>query len=141
MAIAAPRWRADCQENGVRPGNGGFQIRGEAKPPGSDIFGNKLIQPRFIDRHAPFMQRGDLGAVEQALRAFAPDVLSLQMVCYGFADHGVLVDGARRFARLARLAPLRQLMMHELWIGEFAGDRLRSFDQSLPPAASAGEAR
>ena len=63
MAIAAPGWRADREENGIRPGDGGLQIGGEAKPASSDIFRNQLIQPRFIDRHAPFMQRGDLGGI------------------------------------------------------------------------------
>ena len=64
MAIAAPGWRANREENRLGPGNGGLQIGGEAKPPGGDIFGNQLIKARFIDRHAPFMQRGDLGGVQ-----------------------------------------------------------------------------
>ena len=64
MAIAAPGWRADREENRIRPGDGGFQIGGEAKPAGFDIFRDQLIKPRLIDRHAPFMQRGDLGGIQ-----------------------------------------------------------------------------
>ena len=63
MAIAAPRWRANCEENRICPGNRGLQFGGEAKPPGGDILRDKLIKARFIDRHTPFMQRGDLGGV------------------------------------------------------------------------------
>ncbi|HTP40147.1 MAG TPA: hypothetical protein VMI92_11300 [Steroidobacteraceae bacterium] len=71
-------------------------------------------------------RRGALQEVERRVRGFEPDVLSLQMVCYAYAQRGVMAGCAARFARLGTLAPLRHLMLHELWIGEATEETLRA---------------
>jgi glycosyltransferase involved in cell wall biosynthesis len=61
----------------------------------------------------------DTRVAEDALSAFAPDWLSLQMVCYGYESRGLLLRSARSFERLRRFAR-GHMMFHELWIGESA---------------------
>ncbi len=63
---------------------------------------------------------GHTVAAEEALRRFAPDWVSLQMVCYAYDPRGLLFGAPARFTRLQGNAR-RHLMLHELWIGEFAG--------------------
>ncbi len=72
---------------------------------------------------AAHWHRADIGLAVDRLAAFAPEWVSLQMVCYGFEERGLLWRSAARFARL-RASPKRHMMFHELWIG--AG-------QSSPP--------
>lgn len=60
---------------------------------------------------------GNTRAAEAALSSFAPDWVSLQMVCYGYENRGLLLRSAEAFARLRRFGR-GHLMFHELWIGE-----------------------
>lgn len=62
-------------------------------------------------------QSGDIAFAAERLARFAPDWVSLQMVCYGFERWGLLMRSSSRFARL-RAAARRHMMFHELWIGE-----------------------
>lgn len=61
-----------------------------------------------------------VAAARGALESFAPDVVSLQFVCYGFDPRGL---AGRVAAHLrAILAGWRlQVFMHELWLGEECG--------------------
>ena len=63
MAIAAPRGRADGDEHGLGPGDGGPQIGGEGEPPGLHILGHQRFKPRLVDRHLASLQPRDLGRV------------------------------------------------------------------------------
>jgi len=58
------------------------------------------------------------------LRAFAPDFVSLQFVCYGFHARGTDPALASRFRAIIGAAPV-QIMFHELWIGAGKGARLK----------------
>jgi hypothetical protein len=62
-------------------------------------------------------RRTDIGLAVGHLKQFKPDWVSLQMVCYGFEERGLLWRSAGRFAGL-RAAFRRHIMFHELWIGE-----------------------
>jgi hypothetical protein len=68
---------------------------------------------------------GDTRWAEEALARFAPDWVSLQMVCYGFESRGLLMKSGRLFEKLGRFGN-RHVMFHELWIGESAGADLRT---------------
>jgi hypothetical protein len=48
----------------------------------------------------------------------SPDWLSLQFVCFGFHDRGLVWDLAKRGRSLAAKAGNCQIMFHELWVGE-----------------------
>jgi hypothetical protein len=63
-------------------------------------------------------------AAEAALDRFAPDCVSLQMVCYAYEPRGLLLHCARSFLRLRGRGKCH-LMFHELWIGEAAGSGLK----------------
>ncbi len=67
----------------------------------------------------PFAQwrSGDIGAARIALDHFNPDWVSLQMVCYGYENRGLLFNSAALFGQL-KTAARRHMMFHELWIGE-----------------------
>ncbi|HTB66228.1 MAG TPA: glycosyltransferase [Steroidobacteraceae bacterium] len=67
---------------------------------------------------------GNTRAAETALGRFAPDCVSLQMVCYAYEPRGLLLHSARSLLRL-RGGGKCHLMFHELWIGEAAGSGLK----------------
>lgn len=73
---------------------------------------------------ADHWERGDIGPAEQHLARFAPDWVSLQMVCYGFERYGLLWRSPARFRRL-RAASSRHMMFHELWIGDGDGSPMK----------------
>ncbi len=52
----------------------------------------------------------------EALERFRPDWLSLQFVCYSFAEKGILMAEPFWLPRVLRGWPLH-VMMHELWVG------------------------
>jgi hypothetical protein len=56
----------------------------------------------------------------QWLEDFAPDFVSLQFVCYGFATRGLAGRIARHLRTLLSGWPLH-VFMHELWLGEECG--------------------
>jgi hypothetical protein len=56
----------------------------------------------------------------QRLAEFAPDIVSLQFVCYGFHPRGLVSQVAAHLHEVLRGWPL-QVFMHELWIGEQGG--------------------
>jgi glycosyltransferase involved in cell wall biosynthesis len=66
-----------------------------------------------------------LAAARGVLSEFGPDWLSLQYVCYGFHPKGLPWRWNRLFASLAAVAPRRQIMFHELWVGESSGSPIR----------------
>ena len=60
------------------------------------------------------------------IKAFAPDWVSLQMVCFGYAHRGLLFDAQRRLLGLVRgLVARRHMMWHEAWAGAGVGSPLR----------------
>ena len=58
------------------------------------------------------------------LRAFAPDFVSLQFVCYGFHPRGTDWALASRLRAIIGAVPVH-IMFHELWIGAGNGARLK----------------
>jgi hypothetical protein len=60
MAVAAPRRRADRDEHGVGASDRGFEVGGEAEPPGRRIAGDQLVEARFVDRDFAARQALDL---------------------------------------------------------------------------------
>jgi hypothetical protein len=62
-------------------------------------------------------QRGETGFAGDAVAAFSPDWVSLQMVCYAYAERGLLLGQTAQLVRFGDAAR-RHLMFHELWIGE-----------------------
>ncbi len=60
--------------------------------------------------------RGKLDAAVADLRAFSPDVVSLQMVAYGFHHRGLLWNAYGRL-KAFRGPWAQHVMLHELWIG------------------------
>jgi hypothetical protein len=82
-----------------------------------------LCDPFAVKSSDPRLLR--LGVVENAdqteiargfLRDFAPDVVSLQFVCYGFHPRGLCWGAADLLRRVIGRVPV-QVMFHELWIG------------------------
>ncbi len=69
MAVAAPRRRADGDEDGIGAGDGGAEIGGEAQAPGRGVGGDDLLQARLVDRHLAALQS----------RAILPASLSTQV--------------------------------------------------------------
>jgi hypothetical protein len=68
---------------------------------------------------------GKLDAAVAALRAFSPEVVSLQMVAYGFHRRGLLWNAYRRLK--AFHGPwVQHVMLHELWIGAATSATLRA---------------
>ena len=68
---------------------------------------------------------GRIEWAEESLSRFAPDWVSLQMVCYGYESRGLLLKSGQRFEKLGRIGR-RHVMFHELWIGESTTADLRS---------------
>ncbi len=64
MAIAAPRRRADGEEDRIGPLHRGAEVGGEGQPAVAHILGDQLVEPRLVDRHPPGMQAGDLVRVD-----------------------------------------------------------------------------
>ena len=63
MTIAAPGWRADSNEDGVRAGDRVLRFRGEGKAPRFDILGNQRIEARLEDRDLTLLQPVDLARI------------------------------------------------------------------------------
>src|SRR5262245_34382359 len=85
-----------------------------AAEPSASLLDDTTEVVRIPSRH---WTKGQLSAAEAALRSFDPDWTSLQMVCYGYEQRGLLLRAPARFERL-RIGRRRHLMFHELWIGE-----------------------
>ena len=56
--------------------------------------------------------------VNERLRDFQPDLVSLHYVCYGFHHRGLPWRWNRVLEQIGAEVPGRHLMFHELWIGE-----------------------
>ena len=63
VAVTAPRWRADGDEDGIRAVHGGPQIAGKLKPPRRDVLGHQHVKAGFVDRHLATGQQLDLAGV------------------------------------------------------------------------------
>ena len=63
MAVAAPRRRADGDEDGVGILHRGGKVGGEFEPSGGLVGGHQLVESRLVDRHLAFCEAGDLGGV------------------------------------------------------------------------------
>lgn len=63
MAVAAPRRRADRDEDCVRALDACGQIGGEGQATRSGIVADQLVQPRLEDRHLPRFDRRDLARI------------------------------------------------------------------------------
>ena len=63
MAIAAPRWGTDRDENGVRLDHWLFEVGSEFEPALACIGLDHAIEARFIDRDFVALQGGDLGGI------------------------------------------------------------------------------
>lgn len=59
------------------------------------------------------------------LKAFRPDWVSFQMVCYGYHRKGILFGLNRHLLRLAATCENWQVTFHELWIGFYKGASLK----------------
>src|SRR6516162_5167203 len=60
MPVAAPRRRADGDENCVGPSDRRFQLGRERQPSGRHIGRDQTLQPRLVDRHLATLQPSDL---------------------------------------------------------------------------------
>ena len=63
MAVAAPRRRADRDEDRVGLGHRRLQVGGEAQPPGLHVGGDQIVEARLVDRHLAALERRDLAGV------------------------------------------------------------------------------
>ena len=63
MAVAAPRRRADRDEDRRRPPSGAGEVGREEQPLLAHVLGDELGQPRLEDRHLAAPQRSDLAGV------------------------------------------------------------------------------
>ncbi len=63
MAVAAPRWRADRDEDRVGLTYRLGEIQGEGEPARPHIVGDELVKTRLEDRHLAPLQSGDLARV------------------------------------------------------------------------------
>ena len=63
MAIAAPRWGTDRDENGVRLDHRLFKVGSEFEPALARIGLDHAVEARFIDRDFVALQGGDLGGI------------------------------------------------------------------------------
>ena len=63
MAIAAPRRGSDRDEDCIGIGDGGRQFGRKGEPSGRDIGGDQRVEPRFVNRHAPRVQRVNLSGI------------------------------------------------------------------------------
>ena len=96
---------------------------------------------RLVALNDPYLDRAAAGAeslrlasispwnervknAREFLRAFAPDFVSLQFVCYGFHPRGMGRALASRLRAIIGAVPV-QIMFHELWIGAGKGARLK----------------
>ena len=60
MAVAAPGRRADGDEHRLGVVHRGCEVVGEREPAGGDVLRHQLVQAGLVDRHAAFMQGGEL---------------------------------------------------------------------------------
>ena len=74
---------------------------------------------------ASVVQAQRTGVVQEALREFCPDWVSLQYVCYAFHPKGMAWQWNPAFAKLGVIGKRRHLMFHELWSGEGGRPPLR----------------
>lgn len=72
---------------------------------------------RLLRLPAKAWESDDLSLALTELKGFKPHWLSLQMAVFGYEHRGLLWHTQRRLAELARTAPRRHLMLHELWVG------------------------
>ena len=63
VAVAAPRRRADRDEDRVGLGHRALQIGGEAQPPRAHVGGDQIVEAGLVDRHLAALQRRDLAGV------------------------------------------------------------------------------
>ena len=63
MAVAAPRRRADGDEDRLGALHAFGQIGGEGEPAGRDVARDELVEARLEDRHDAPLQRVDLGLI------------------------------------------------------------------------------
>ena len=63
MAVAAPRGRADGDEDRVGVSDSLRAFGGEAQPAFADIAGHQILEPGLVDRHLATLKLGDLRAV------------------------------------------------------------------------------
>ena len=115
MAVAAPRRRADGDEDGV----GGLgrlgQVGGEEEPLLAHVLGNQLGEARLVDRHLASRQGGDLVGVlvdaghdvAEVGKAGAGDEADVAGTDHGNA-HGCLIfaDMGRASRRRSRRRPI-----------------------------------
>jgi hypothetical protein len=103
-----------CQVISAADGHVARFDRGEPAAIGAEV-----VRVPFADFAA-----GRIHGAARAVAEFAPDWVSLQMVCYGFARRGLVFGTARRLDAIAVMGR-RHVMWHELWIGEPKGSSLR----------------
>src|SRR4051812_44989520 len=63
MAVAASCGRADADEHDIGRGHRAGEVGRERQPAGGDILGNKLVEPRLVDRDPAGVQLGYLRVV------------------------------------------------------------------------------
>jgi glycosyltransferase involved in cell wall biosynthesis len=81
--------------------------------------GSRVVRIPVADWNA-----GNVGEAERAIQDFLPDWVSLQMVCHGYSEKGLLVAAPGRLDRIAT-SGRRHLMFHEGWVGAWDGARAR----------------
>src|SRR5262249_37157486 len=63
VAVAASRWRADCNEGSIRLRHGLSHIDAEIQSPRTYVFGDHAIEPGFMNRDLAIEQLRDFGCV------------------------------------------------------------------------------
>jgi hypothetical protein len=81
-----------------------------------DPFATKGNDPRLLRMNGAADDADHAQLAHDFLRDFAPDVVSLQFVCYGFHPRGLCWSAADLLRRIIGSVPV-QVMFHELWIG------------------------
>ena len=63
MAVTAPGRGADRDEHRLGVTHRGSEVPRKGKAAGGDVLGHQLVETGFIDRHAAFMQGGQLRGI------------------------------------------------------------------------------
>ena len=77
-----------------------------------------------IHRFQSLRDADNFARIQDVIRSFRPDWISLQFAPYSYARWGLLASSGRLLAGLLRNVAIH-VMAHELWIGECRGDSLK----------------